>query len=44
MGMGVLLRFDGGQMPRRVVNVTCADLVGSTLILHCSSPFWSRLG
>ena len=25
--MGVLWRFTGGQMSRRVVNVTCADLV-----------------
>ena len=24
-------------MPRRVVNVICADLVGFTLIRHCSS-------
>ena len=31
-------------MSRRVVNVTCADLVGFNLILHCSSEFWSRLG
>jgi len=30
-------------MPCRVVNVTCADLVGFTLILHCSSQFWARL-
>ena len=30
-------------MSRLVVNVTCADLVGFTLILHCSSQVWSRL-
>jgi hypothetical protein len=30
--MGVLWRFIGGQMPRRVVNVTCADLVGFTTV------------
>ena len=30
-------------MSRRMVNVTCADFVGFTLILHCSSQIWSRL-
>ena len=42
-GMAVLWRFTVGQMPRRVVNVTCADWVGFALILHCSSQFWCRL-
>jgi len=42
-GMGVLWRFTGGQVSRRVVNVTCADYVGFTLILHCSSQCWSSL-
>jgi len=36
-GMGVLWRFTGRQVSRRVGNVTCTVLVGFTLILHCSS-------
>ena len=42
-GMGVLWKFTGGQVSHHLVNVTCADLVGFTLILHCSSQCWSRL-
>ena len=30
-------------MSRRMVNVICSDLVGFTLILHCTSQVWSRL-
>ena len=41
--MGVLWRFTGGQVSRHAVNVTCADLNGFTLILHCSSQWIETL-